>query len=121
METNLCEAQSTLEIRDEDIRAIRRSKNPNWVLRGIIALSAAVVSFLSGYVVGSATEPGVSNYPYGAAVLASAAAGQRKRIPVLFVAILAALSLLSFFFGYATGDKPALGIVTYYGSYSPKD
>jgi hypothetical protein len=116
---DLVEAEQKLEIKDEDINAIRRAKDPNWVLRGLIAIAVAFLSFLIGFVVGRVSDTGSSNYPYGTLLLASAAVGSRKRIPVLFIALLAVLSFISLNFGLAEGS-PNFGVVTYYGSYSPE-
>lgn len=116
---DLAEAEQMLEIKDEDIKAIRRSRDSSWVLRGLISLAVAILSFLVGYVIGRASDSGGSSYPYGAALLASATVGHRKRIPFLFIALLAVLSVFSLSFGLSAGT-PNLGVVTYYGSYSPK-
>ena len=116
---NLAEADKKLEIKDEDIKAIRRSRDPSWVLRGLISLAVAILSFLVGYVIGRVNDTGGSVYPFGAALMASATVGHRKRIPILFIALLAVLSIFSLSFGLSAGS-PNFGVVTYYGSYSPK-
>lgn len=114
---DLVEAEHELEIKEEDLKAIRRAKDSSWVQRGFISLAVAILSFLVGYVIGRASDTGGSSYPYGAVLLASAAVGHRKRIPFVFIALLAVLSFFSFSFGLVAGS-PSFGVVTYYGSYS---
>lgn len=73
-----------------------------------------------GVIIGNASETGNSNYPYGAMLLAANASVRRKRIPFLFILLLAILSFFSFSLGLATSSGPSFGVVIYYGSYSPK-
>jgi hypothetical protein len=117
---SLEEAEQKLAIKEEDLKAIRRANDPNWVLRGLIVLAVSIVTFVIGFIAGNANPSVGSNYPYAGAMMSSQAAGGMRRVPVLFIAILAALSFISFSFGLAVGNRENLGVVILYGPYSQK-
>lgn len=114
---NLEEATDELEIRDDDLKAIREAKDPNWLLRGLVTVAVIIVSTVLGILAGKSS--GASGYPYGALYLAPFAAVRRRRVPWLFVICLAVLSFISFSIGVASNDQ-TFGIVTYYGTFSRK-
>jgi nicotinamide riboside transporter PnuC len=116
---NLDEARKELNIQDDDLAAIRRKKDPNWLVRGVITLAVVVVSYIVGYFAASASSSGTSPYPYGMAAIAPLAVAQKRRVPWLFVIVLAVLSFISISVGVVSNSE-TFGVVTYYGAFSRK-
>jgi threonine/homoserine/homoserine lactone efflux protein len=114
---NLEESRDQLGINDGDMSAIRRAKDPNWLIRGIITLVVILASFLSGVALGAANPP--SAYPFAASFTPLVRSG-KIRIPWLFIAVLAVISFVSLSIGVAANSE-SFGVTTYYGAFSRKD
>ncbi len=114
---NLEESRDQLGINDNDMSAIRRTKEPKWLVRGIITLAVIMVSFLSGAALGATQSP--SPYPFAASFTPLVRSG-KIRIPWLFIVVLAVISFVSVSIGLATTDH-TFGVTTYYGAFSRKD
>jgi hypothetical protein len=114
---NLEEGRDQLGINDSDMSAIRRAKDPNWIIRGIVTLVVIVASFLSGAALGATSSP--SAYPFAASFTPLVRSG-KIRIPWLFIVVLAVVSFVSLSIGVASTDR-SFGVVTYYGAFSRKD
>ena len=114
---NLEESRDQLGINDGDMAAIKRAKDPNWLIRGIVTIVVIVASFLSGAALGAANPQ--TAYPFAASVTPLVRSG-KIRIPWLFIVVLAVISFVSLSIGLASTDR-SFGVVTYYGAFSRKN
>jgi hypothetical protein len=114
---SLDEARNEIGVTDADLARIRATKDPNWLLRGIITLAVAISSFVMGYALGSRYSSSDS-YPYASLGIPVMLTARKTRVPWLFVAILAVISFAAFSIGVYASGGPSLGVATYYGVFS---
>ena len=107
-------------VRADDVEAIRKQaelERQARILTWLMAALVAVASFTLGYIVGTGTESGQSNYPYAASPSSAFALALRKRRPGFASFAIAAIGVLMFMTGYFV-PSPGIGVVTLYGTYS---
>jgi hypothetical protein len=109
-------AREQLHIREEDIAIIRRTKDPNWLLRFLLGAVIGVASFVVGYSVGREMESG---YPYLSLSLGSVVGAGRRRVPWVLLIVLPVFAFFCFALG-TFAAHPSYGEGTYYGVFSRK-
>lgn len=104
-------ARRQLGVNDRDFDSIKKAKDSSRFLLVLLGAIFGVASFITGYAVGRAIDPG---YPFSSISAATVAGAGRRRAPWVIVLLVAVLAVFSFDLGTLAAHS-TYGEGSYYG------